>query len=102
MILRVEFYETESYIQPAFNEADSVMLVDFAENTSRVKADFGELFRVAVDDLPVYEGNYLVTPAVADQTLQTAHYLMSDDVTIEKIPYYEVSNNAGGATVTIG
>ena len=102
MILKVEFIEQDSIIRPQFNEIDSVLLADFVENTSAINAVFGELFRVAVDDLPVYDGDYSVIPAVTEQTLQTAHYLMSDDVRVEKIPYYEVSNNAGGATVTIG
>lgn len=49
-----------------------------------------------------YEGEYEVTPKFATQTLPTAEKVLTKDVTIEKIPYHEVSNNSGGTTVTIG
>lgn len=50
----------------------------------------------------VYEGAYIVTPSVSNQTLETANKLMQSDVTIEEIPYAEVSNNSGGKTASIG
>lgn len=50
----------------------------------------------------VYEGSYIVTPSVSNQTLNTANKLMKSDVIIEEIPYAEVGNNSGGKTVTIG
>lgn len=49
----------------------------------------------------VYNGPYSVTPSVDAQTLNTKEKTMVDDVTIQKIPYYEVSNNSGGLTATI-
>lgn len=53
-------------------------------------------------DAPPYEGEYKVTPKVIEQTLPTAKKLLSEDVTIKKIPYFEVSNTSGGNTVYIG
>ena len=50
-----------------------------------------------------YEGEYEVTPSATEkQTLNTAQRLMSKDVVVHKIPYYETSNNSGGNTVFIG
>lgn len=53
-------------------------------------------------DAPPYEGEYEVTPKVSKQTLPTAKKLLSKDVTIKEIPYFEVSNTSGGNTVYIG
>lgn len=50
-----------------------------------------------------YTGRYQVVPmANVDQLLRTNNKVMEEDVVIEKIPYAEVSNTAGGKTVTIG
>lgn len=57
----------------------------------------------AAAELKTYQGNYSVTPAPYDkQTLQTDGLLMTDDVTIHEIPYYETSNTSDGTTVYIG
>jgi hypothetical protein len=48
-----------------------------------------------------YEGDYSVTPTVDGQTLMTANKYMSDDLTIEAIPTFEVSNDSGGKTFYI-
>lgn len=43
-----------------------------------------------------YEGDYEVTPeAYAAVVLPTKDRLLSQDVTVKKIPYYEVSNETG-------
>ena len=51
---------------------------------------------------PIYEGEYTVTPHFYEQSLETKEKLMADDVTVEVIPAHEVTNPAGGLTVTIG
>lgn len=56
----------------------------------------------AAAELPKYDGEYSVTPAVEEQTLLTAQKLMDANLKIEKIPYSEVSNVANGTTATIG
>ena len=48
-----------------------------------------------------YEGPYDVTPKVTAQTLPTAKKLMRDDVSVRAIPYFDVSNPAGGNTIYI-
>ena len=58
--------------------------------------------KVAVD-LPVYDGDYTVIPlAKTEQVLLTENKYMVSNVTVEKIPYAEVSNLANGITATIG
>jgi hypothetical protein len=52
-------------------------------------------------DVTLYEGDYEVTPRVREQTLPTADKLLSEDVRIKEIPYYDVSNPSGGSTVYI-
>ena len=48
-----------------------------------------------------YEGPYEVTPKVTAQTLPTAKKLMREDVSVRAIPYFGVSNPAGGNTIYI-
>lgn len=54
-------------------------------------------------DYDVYTGEYEVTalPNV-EQILRTKNKLVTHDIVIEPIPYYETSNDAGGYTVVIG
>ena len=50
-----------------------------------------------------YNGQYEVTPmAHLDQILRTSNALLLEDITVNKIPYAETSNDAGGYTVIIG
>ena len=48
-----------------------------------------------------YTGPYEVTPKVESQSLSTEDKHMTHDVTINPIPYYEVSNQ-NGKTIIIG
>ena len=57
--------------------------------------------RTSANDVPVYDGPYDAIPKVEAQTLQTAKKLMTDDVTVHGVPFYEVSNDQGGNTVYI-
>lgn len=52
--------------------------------------------------LPYFNGPYNVTPRKVEQTLETKNKSMRDNVTVEEIPYSEVSNPQGGITATIG
>lgn len=52
---------------------------------------------------PKYEGEYEIIPSLAeDITLETAKKVMTDDVTVRKLPRYDVANEAGGTTVYLG
>ena len=51
---------------------------------------------------PEYSGPYDITPLFTAQVLPTAKKLMPKDVTIRKIPQYEVANDSSGYTLIIG
>lgn len=56
-----------------------------------------------LNNKPIYNGNYRITPlARVDQVLRTNDRVLTDNVIIEHIPYYETTNDAGGYTVIIG
>ena len=48
-----------------------------------------------------YAGPYEVVPKTESQTLETADKLMTQDVTVQAIPFYRTSNQSGGYTATI-
>lgn len=50
-----------------------------------------------------YEGEYNITPSTYnDQVLATRNLVMTKDVTVRKIPQFEVSNTSDGKTLIIG
>lgn len=51
---------------------------------------------------PEYSGPYDITPLFSAQVFPTAKRLMQQDLTIKKIPQYEVANDSGGYTLIIG
>ena len=54
-------------------------------------------------DIPVYSGSYTVIPKPEDEVvLPTANKLLSDNVTVGRVPFYEVTNQSGGKTFIIG
>ena len=57
--------------------------------------------RTSAGDVPVYDGPYEAIPKVTAQTLKTAQKLMREDVSVRAIPYFDVSNPAGGNTIYI-
>ena len=60
-----------------------------------------EVGRIVYLDMPWYEGDYTVTPTFEDQVLETKQHAMSNDLTVEEIPLFEVSNETG-TTLIIG
>ena len=62
----------------------------------------GTLTIPSVVGAETYEGPYEVTPKAWDeQVLETAHKLMTDDVTVFRVPYYETINLFDGKTAYI-
>lgn len=54
-------------------------------------------------DYEVYSGEYEVVPLTnSEQILKTASKLLSRDVVIAKVPYFETSNDSNGKTAYIG
>lgn len=56
----------------------------------------------AVVGAPEYSGPYDITPLFSAQTLPTAKRLLQRNLTIKKIPQYEVTNDSNGYTLIIG
>jgi len=64
--------------------------------------DFIEEIETLAQDYEIWNGNYIVTPTIAAQILETQGKVMKNNMVINEIPYTEVSNTSGGNTVRIG
>lgn len=71
------------------------------ELTSNIFPLAFDKFVAVTKDVECYDGPYMVTPKVAEQVLPTAKKRMTADVTIAKIPIFDVSNTSGGTTIYI-
>lgn len=62
-----------------------------------------DAYRASVGGVPYdeYIGSYTITPKTNNQTMETENKVMTNDVSILAIPYYETSNQSG-TTVIIG
>lgn len=49
----------------------------------------------------IYDGSYTIVPRVEEQYMETKNKYMMDDVKINSIPFFSVSNQTGGNTVYI-
>lgn len=79
------------------------MNIEFVDTKQYLDVEFENVQGISVGDSEdYYTGPYEVTPDVDGEILETGRKLMTRDVTINPIPYAEVSNNMGGKTVTIG
>lgn len=72
----------------------------FESTEEKIDINFSESYMLPEHEK--YEGTYIVIPQSKEQVLPTSNKYLIDDVTIKEIPYYEVSNDAGGKTITIG
>ena len=99
--VNVAFAENASSVDVAFAESSTRFVILLAENEQRMPVDIGEGYGGAAY-YPQYTGEYEVTPKVVAQSLKTAQKVLKKDVTINAIPYFDVSNPAGGQTIYIG
>lgn len=53
-------------------------------------------------DHECYAGNCHVIPKINSQVLPTCDKVVTQDITVEGIPFYEVTNPQGGTTFIIG
>ena len=59
-------------------------------------------FKVLISDLPLYAGEYTIIPSTYnDDILITKNKKLEDNITVKKIPQFEVSND-NGYTLIIG
>lgn len=49
-----------------------------------------------------YTGNYNILPEVKEQIIPTSNKHMTEDLTIQAIPFYKTTNPQGGETIIIG
>ena len=63
--------------------------VTLSDGNQTITADIGEF---TIIDHEAYSGAYEVTPSGSTQTLDTDRKVLSRDVTVRPIPYYETSN----------
>ena len=71
--------------------------------TKELAVELGPLQITAGGDFSYYDGTYSVRPKMYEGiTLATKSKAMRDDVSISKIPRYEVSNGFGGITLIMG
>lgn len=84
-----------------FTDTGQTFPIQFTGEGKQFPAAMGEVNVVTVGAVP-YEGDYVVTPKPdIAQTLPTKDKLMTDDVQVKAIPYYEMDNKVG-TTVFIG
>lgn len=77
------------------------MTVDgYASLTITIDGVSGVVYEVERNPHETYDGDYMVIPSLNEQVLYTENKLMTDDVTITEIPYFETSN-VSGTTVYI-
>lgn len=78
-------------------------VVQFKESTQKIPVQFKNLQQLSTNvDVEYYNGSYKVVPKVTAQELETKERFLTANIQILEIPYYDVTNNAGGITVTIG
>lgn len=76
--------------------------MELPEDEEPAELDVGDAVIIS-DVYPEYDGPTTVVSRIGEeQVLKTALRTVMQDIEIERIPVWEVSNPAGGVTVTIG
>lgn len=83
-----------------FNAGNVGFACDFSYDNAAFLTNFGSVTGYVSGE--TYQGDYTVTPTVDGIMLDTKGLIMTDDVTVKAIPYYQVTNPADGDTVYIG
>lgn len=72
---------------------------DGMQSHIKVRFDYFQQVMITPD---TYEGDYTVVPKAEAQSLPTKKKYLEDDITVTEIPYFDVTNPAGGQTIYIG
>ena len=83
-----------------FSLGTEALKVEF-EKGNAFDVDFGQLTEVG-KEYEHYDGDYDVVPGRDGTVLETQDKVMDDDVVVHPIPFFRVSNPAGGNTCYIG
>lgn len=78
----------------------SVPIDGYSSLNTTIDGQGNAIFVTKASDADYYDGDYVITPRVDEQILQTREKLMADNVTVKEIPYYETSN-INGTTIYI-
>jgi hypothetical protein len=103
MKFKATFSEANLTFASKLREIKQSFVAEFGETRQLFVAKLGEL--QAVTEYvggELYDGEYVATPKVDEQTMPTKDKVLIDDVTIKSIPFFDVSNTSGGSTVYIG
>lgn len=88
-------------IKVKFTELTKTLPVALTNNTQHLPGKFGQIQTVTIGATE-YQGEYEVTPKVTEQVIPTKDKLLKEDVIVNSIPFFNVSNTSGGNTVYIG
>lgn len=89
-------------VRVKLTELSKNLHVSLNDNTKNITAKIGEVQTVTLSDgKEIYKGQYIVTPKIEQQALPTKNKILTEDVTVKSIPFFDVSNNSGGNTVYI-
>ena len=100
IIVPIEVTDSEVQIPFVLDESEVLIPFEIETDTEIVPLQL-ETGIVINRDVDYYEGTYNVTPKAYDGTvLETNDKFLTDNVTVTKVPYFEVSN-ASGITVYI-
>lgn len=84
-----------------FAQTDMCICVKLGKDDAHFEAEF-TAYQEVVRQGEAYKGAYIVTPTADAQTLPTAKKYMTEDMTVNGIPYFATSNASNGETVYIG
>lgn len=88
-----------------YNKADNASLSVKATLSGKLSCNGGLTGTLSVGhgyDYETYDGEYEVVPrAFNSQTLKTANKLLTKDITVTEVPFFETSNEADGKTIYI-
>lgn len=72
------------------------LITDDIIDASIVSNKMDSSLLIGQSDFDIYKGDTIVSPkAFENQILNTKSKLLKEDITVLKVPYYEVSNNNG-------
>ena len=103
MKLNVKFTENAMSFKANLKGAYKPFGLNFKSNSQTFTSDFKAIQPVTtyVGGDP-YLGEYVVTPKVDEQIMETKDKVLTEDIKIKNIPFFDVSNESGGSTVFIG
>lgn len=96
-------YPEEFRFRISESNSEHAIRIDSEDNKKPPKFSLDESTIInIIHNVPTYEGDYVVVPHTEDDiVLETKQKMMTSDVTVKKIPYFETSN-VSGVTVYIG